>query len=278
MIPEHFDNILEDGKVQKHIVVKSSESADLFPSDGQMAKICYKCRKSDYSIVDQTNNKEEPFEFEVGSEGVIKGLNVGIRTMKLGETAVLKIHPDYAYGSTGSGKINANETIYFEAELVEFKDKEKTKIDYTPTERIELAKKFKEDGAKLFGEEKLKEAKRLFEDALDYIDWEKEPEVIPMKIALRNNVALISLNLKNYHECLVNCGHVLEFDKTNIKALFKKAKANRLLQEFEEAERIIVSALEIDPTDKALINEQTQIKRDLKEYEDREKKMYSKLF
>jgi len=276
MIPEHFENILEDGKVKKHILVHSSSSEEALPVDGQMAKICYKCRKEDYSIVDENNDRESAFEFEVGSSGVIKGLNVGIRTMKLGETAVLKIHPDYAYGSSGSGKIVANETIYFEAELVEFKDKEKTKVDYSPAERIEKAKNLKNNGALLFASGKLAEAKKEYEEALDFLDWEKEEEALNLKIALRNNVGLICLNLKKYDQCIINCNHVLEFDKKNIKALFKKAKANRLSQDFEEAERIIKSALEIDSGDQACVNELALIKKDLFEYRQKEKAMFAK--
>ena len=278
MIAEHFENILEDGKVQKHIMVKSSESNENYPKDKQMAKICYKCRKSDYSIVDENNDKENAFEFEVGSEGVIKGLNVGIRTMKLGETSVLKIHPDYAYGASGSGAISANETIYFEAELVEFKDKQKTKEDYTSEERMALAKNLKVEGGKLYGEGKLEEAKKLYEEALDLIDWEKDPEAIPLKIALRNNVGLICLNIHHLQESVINCNHVLEFDKKNIKALYKKAKANRLMQNFEEAEEILKGALEIDGGDKALLNEQLLLKKDLHEYRQKERNMFAKSF
>lgn len=277
MIPEHFENILEDGKVQKHILVRASNPNETFPTDGQMAKICYKCRKSDYSIVDENNDRENAFDFEVGSSSVIKGLNVGIRTMNIGETAVLKIHPDYAYGSTGSGKILGNETIYFEAELVECKDKEKTKSDYTSAERVQKAKEMKEIGAKFFQEGKLNEAKKEFIQALDYIDWEKDDEALNMKIALKNNVGLICLNLKKYEECITNCNQVLEFDKKNIKALFKKGKAKRLLQEFEEAEIIIKSALALEKDDKALQNELVLIKKDLHDFRQKEKNMFSKI-
>ena len=59
-----------------------------------------------------------------------------------------------------------------------------------------------------------------------------------MQIALRNNIALICLNLDKLQECVVNCNHALEFDKKNIKALFKKAKAKRLMQNFEEAQQV----------------------------------------
>ena len=55
----------------------------------------------------------------MGKPGVIEGLQIGIKTMKVGERAVFEIPSKYAYGENGSGKIKPNETIYFEAELLE---------------------------------------------------------------------------------------------------------------------------------------------------------------
>lgn len=39
--------------------------------------------------------------------------------MRVGERAVFKIPSQYAYGQNGSGKIPANETLHFEAELLD---------------------------------------------------------------------------------------------------------------------------------------------------------------
>ena len=277
MIPDIFENILDDGKVQKHVLVKSTEDTEDMPVDGQTARICYKCRKSDYSIVDENTNSAEPFEFEVGSEEVIKGLNVGIRTMRVGETAVFKIHPDLAYGSTGSGKISANETIYFEASLVGFAAKERTKADLSPEERLAMAAKSKEEGSALFAAGNQDEAKRLFEKTLDLLDWEKGAEAFAMKVALRNNVALVCLNKQQWKECVVNCNSALELDKDNVKALYKKAKANRLMQEFDLATEVVQRALAVAPQDTALINELNLIRRDKRDCEEKERKMFAKV-
>lgn len=44
--------------------------------------------------------------------------------MKVGERAVFKIPPELAYGESGSGKIPKNETLHFEAELLEIEESE----------------------------------------------------------------------------------------------------------------------------------------------------------
>jgi len=82
-------------------------------------------------VVDSNQNKESPFNFTVGKEGVIKGLDIGIKTMKLNEKTVFKVPPEFAYGEKGSGNIPENETLYFEAELLSIKEKEKEITDYS---------------------------------------------------------------------------------------------------------------------------------------------------
>lgn len=65
--------------------------------------------------------------------------------MKRGEKALLTCSAENAYGETGSPPtIPANATLQFEVELIDFKDREKTKWDYSLEERVEMAKTFKD--------------------------------------------------------------------------------------------------------------------------------------
>jgi FKBP-type peptidyl-prolyl cis-trans isomerase len=51
----------------------------------------------------------------------IKGLTVGVATMKRHEVAVLRCRPEYAYGQAGKPPhIPANATLIFEVELLDF--------------------------------------------------------------------------------------------------------------------------------------------------------------
>ena len=57
--------------------------------------------------------------------------------MKKGEKAKFKLSPDYGYGAEGSEpQIPANATLYFEVELVDFKDKEKEIWEHSNEERM----------------------------------------------------------------------------------------------------------------------------------------------
>ena len=62
---------------------------------------------------------------------MIKGWDIGMATMKRGERSLFVIDHEYAYGDRPSGKIPAKATLQFEVEMIDFKDKEKTKWDYS---------------------------------------------------------------------------------------------------------------------------------------------------
>ena len=72
------------------------------------------------SNVDPKFNHVQPFVFTIGAGQVIRGWDVGIAGMKVGEKRILEINPDYAYGEAGAGGvIPPNATISFEVELLQ---------------------------------------------------------------------------------------------------------------------------------------------------------------
>jgi peptidylprolyl isomerase len=61
----------------------------------------------------------EPFSFLLGGKEVIRGWDLGVAGMKVGERRELIIPPDLAYGSEGSGVIAPNATLVFVIDLLE---------------------------------------------------------------------------------------------------------------------------------------------------------------
>jgi FKBP-type peptidyl-prolyl cis-trans isomerases 1 len=66
---------------------------------------------------------QQPFTFQIGVGGVIKGWDEGVLTMSLGEIAKIHCSPDYAYGSGGfpSWGIMPNSELIFEIEVLSIK-------------------------------------------------------------------------------------------------------------------------------------------------------------
>ncbi|MFA6586017.1 MAG: FKBP-type peptidyl-prolyl cis-trans isomerase [Candidatus Paceibacterota bacterium] len=75
------------------------------------------------SNVDPKFNHVQPFVFSLGAGQVIKGWDVGVAGMKVGEKRILEINPDYGYGATGAGGvIPPNATLVFDVELLGIKE------------------------------------------------------------------------------------------------------------------------------------------------------------
>lgn len=92
---------------------------------GQHAKVRYLGLLLDGTQFDSNLGKPDPFLVEnVGSARVIKGWNLGLIGMKVGEKRRLVVPPDLGYGARGSASIPANSTLVFDVILEEIVSKE----------------------------------------------------------------------------------------------------------------------------------------------------------
>jgi FKBP-type peptidyl-prolyl cis-trans isomerase len=68
---------------------------------------------------DSSVDRGTPFSFALGQHRVIKGWEEGVAGIKEGETRILIVPPDLAYGSRGAGSvIPPNATLKFEVQLL----------------------------------------------------------------------------------------------------------------------------------------------------------------
>jgi len=105
--------------ITKEIIKEADSSNWKKPKDGDEVFVHYVgTLESDGSEFDSSRSRGEEFSFVLGEGMVIKGWDLGVKTMKKGELAKFTLAPEYAYGEQGSPpKIPANATLVFEIEL-----------------------------------------------------------------------------------------------------------------------------------------------------------------
>ncbi len=89
---------------------------------GSTAVVHYTGKLTDGTVFDSSKPRGQAFEFALGAGMVIKGWDLGVEGMKVGEVRMLTIPSTLAYGASGiPGAIPPNATLIFEVELLGIK-------------------------------------------------------------------------------------------------------------------------------------------------------------
>ena len=89
---------------------------------GNMPSMHYVGTLPDGTVFDSSVARGTPFSFTLGVGQVIRGWDLGVLAMKVGEKRRLTIPPELAYGDQGvQGVIPPKSTLIFEVELLDIK-------------------------------------------------------------------------------------------------------------------------------------------------------------
>ncbi len=103
------------GGVQYKVIESGSGKS---PALTDTVKVHYTGKLINGKMFDSSVQRGEPATFRVGQ--VIKGWQLALQEMKVGDKWMIYIPPDLAYGEQGSpGAIGPNQTLVFEVELLE---------------------------------------------------------------------------------------------------------------------------------------------------------------
>jgi FKBP-type peptidyl-prolyl cis-trans isomerase len=97
---------------------------------GSVVSVLYVGRLQDGTVFDssETSNNNQPLKFQLGSQDLIPGFQIGVNGMKEGGERRIAIPPEFAYGTqdvkdpAGKVIIPANSTIVFDVRLVKVED------------------------------------------------------------------------------------------------------------------------------------------------------------
>lgn len=89
------------------------------PSGKMLLTIEYSAWTMDGRLVESTATRGEPLTFMTAGDQVIRGVELGIRTMREGGRRILVIPPSLAYGTQGvEGSLRPNEGLVFDIRLI----------------------------------------------------------------------------------------------------------------------------------------------------------------
>ena len=104
--------LTDDGGVHKKILQNGVEG--ITPSKGDTIYAHYIGRLTDGTVFDSSIQRKKPIAVEIGIGRVVKGWDIAIQDMELGESAALTIKPEYGYGQRGKeGMVPKGATMQF---------------------------------------------------------------------------------------------------------------------------------------------------------------------
>lgn len=104
---------------------------------GDIVSMHYIGKLSNDSVFGTSYQRNQPFIFRLGNNEVIRGWEIAVETMQEGDSALLVIPPDLAYGEKARGSIPANSTLKFMVKLLDVKKMPKP---YDTTDAVVIRK------------------------------------------------------------------------------------------------------------------------------------------
>jgi FKBP-type peptidyl-prolyl cis-trans isomerase len=107
---------MDDNELKMEILVAGTGPQ---PKEGETVTVHYTGCFTDGRKFDSSVDRREPFTFVLGAGQVIRGWDLGVARMKVGDKVKLTLPPALAYGAGGyPGVIPPNATLVFEVELL----------------------------------------------------------------------------------------------------------------------------------------------------------------
>jgi len=194
-------------------------------------EINYEGRLTDGTVFDSSYDRK-PLTVKIGKGEVIKGWDIGVMSMKLGEVSELTVGPQYGYGWDDKPMIPANSTLIFTLELVKCNRHVTKKVASALLENSEL---LKNDGNSAFKQGNWEKARESYEESIMHILEVDGEGIDKMKVVVLQNLSNACLKSNDWKLCIRNADGALKIDPKSVKALFFRSQGNLKGCQYEAA-------------------------------------------
>lgn len=161
-----------------------------------------------------------------------------------------------------AGSNSESITVKFELTLTKY-EQHKSIWDWSAEEKYAVALKYKERGVELFRNFRFVNAFHIFSRACKILitlepisdlelDKKLESNINDLRLMLYNNMAECQLKQKNFEYTVALCTKVLDKDKDNVKALYRRGVAHGSMKDNERAVVDLKTALTLEPNNNAV--------------------------
>lgn len=292
-----IEDILSDGTLVKK-VLSEGEGWER-PSDGANAIVAIKyfLPSKDSTLLvpppaGDALHVVEAQEFQVGAGIVIDGIDRCVQSMKLKESAMVSIDPQHAFSSAPTllmselsvKNVTLESTILVEITLSKF-DKARDVWTMSFEDKIEEMKIRKQRGNELFKDGRYVTAKKSYERAISFFDSpttelsvELKTQVNALLVQCHLNLAMCLDRVNDTPNVLVHCKKALEFEPSNVKALYRQGCAFLAMDDYYNALSSLKYARELNPGNLDVVKKMKELKAKRLRQDAEDKKLFSNLF
>ena len=231
----------------------------------------------------------------IGEKDVLPALEMGIRFMQVGQTALVWSHCKFAYGPTtrqhGDYELPADSSVIYRVTVKSVVNSDRIVDD--PAFQLQVASSKKKIGNDAYANEwsdghGKSRAKLLYKRAADMMEYllhtvqddvDKKKQAFEIMMDCLNNIAAIHLRAKEFHSAKEAAVKVLMHDPDNLKGLIRAAKASLLdpASSYEEVEMAVEAAETNHPDDAEVRKLRMDLKQRKQAYKKKTKELFSKL-
>eukprot|EP00667_Euglena_gracilis_P019017 EG_transcript_20305 len=236
------------------------------------------------SYVGRLRDTREPFirenaaRFTIGEGETTMGLELALRHMHFGETALVVVAPKYAYGPFGRRSLTAEEAAVPPEAWLEYEVQLQSSVFIAEApleEKVIHGQYQKTKGNDHFRRQELREAMKMYSSVIKLLGaLDDSPEATALVVDCHNNSAAVLAKQEQWNKAKEACVAALSLDPDNLRALERAADVAMSLADWEEAEMAWQRALEVDPDCKFAQQGLARLAKKRSDFKKKEREMF----